>query len=422
MNAQGNGEKIENVIEKGNERDIQVEVKQEAKAKSTNESQLGEGVENKAKVELKTKKESDVADSSENGEEVPKTLLNKYHLVDHKFHFRNDPDKVAFEDTGKTLKTTSDDKEIAKSMVELAEAKGWDTLKVKGTEEFKRTVWLEASLKGLNVKGYEPRDIDIAMLNDRKKPEQELSNTIEQERSRNRNLESVEKPIKQVQQSPEEIRKEKLNNLSEQERAFLTIFDRKMKADDFTDKQRQLSMDTAISQLHDKKMHVGKLVDHGAAPYKNDPKNDMSYFATIQNEKGSHTLWAKDLERTLKEQNIIKNDDIVLTYKGSKSVEVSSKEIDPQTGEATGRRVPTIANRGSWEAKSLTKLKETTEKALTKNDQTKLQVQHNVEAAHAKTFYTPKIKAYDNNAPKPQQPQLQNQGNKDREKNKEIPR
>ena len=32
-------------------------------------------------------------------------------------------------------------------------------------------------------------------------------------------------------------------------------------------------MDIAIEQLNQKKMHVGKLVDHGAAPpYKHDPK------------------------------------------------------------------------------------------------------------------------------------------------------
>lgn len=54
------------------------------------------------------------------------------------------------------------------------------------------------------------------------------------------------------------------------------------------------------------------------------------YFATIENSKGEkNTVWAKDLERTLKEQNIIKNDDIVLTYKGSSKVEVNTKEIDP---------------------------------------------------------------------------------------------
>lgn len=377
-------------------------------------------------VEPKGKKDQDTGDKTppKTEDEVPKTLLNKYHLVDHKFHYRNDPDKVAFEDTGKTLKTDTNDKEIARSMVELAEAKKWDTIKVKGTEEFKRTVWLEASLKGMNVKGYEPKDVDIAMLNDLKKPDQEIKNTIERGEDRLKEI-PKEKTLepKPLTQTPEEVRQEKIQNLSEKERALLTIFDRKMQAENFTEKQRTVSMDQAIDKLHDKQIHVGKLVDHGHAPYKNDPKNDQSYFATLENEKGQkHTLWAKDLERTLREQNIIKNDDIVLTYKGSKQVEVDTKEIDPKTGLPTGHRVHTVANRGKWEAQSLSKLKATTEKELTKNHQTKLQVQHEAELKQSRSFSQPKIQAYSATAPK-QQPQVQQQKQtKEREKNKEIPR
>ncbi len=100
----------------------------------------------------------------------------------------------------------------------------------------------------------------------------------------------------------------------------------------------------------------------------------------------------------MKEQNIIKNDDIVLTYKGSNKVEVNTKEIDPKTGLPTGARVQTLANKGKWEAQSLSKLKETTEKALTKNDKTKLQIQHNADIQNQK-FHKPKLTAYDANAP-----------------------
>lgn len=366
------------------------------------------------KIEENSQKNDQVDLKKEDEFEIPKTLLNKYHLVDHKFHFRNDPDKVAFEDSGKTLKTDSNDKEIARSMIELAQAKKWDTIKVKGTEEFKRTVWLEASLKGMNVNGYKPKDVDIAMLNDLKKHENKHVNTIEKEV--NKDLEKPIEKTKVIDQTAEELRKEKLQNLSENERALLTIFDRKMEKDNFTEKQREVSLDQAIEKLHDKKMHVGKLVDHGHAPYKNDPKNDPSYFATLQNEKGEkHTIWAKDLERTLKEQNIIKDDDIVLAYKGAKQVKVSTKDMGN-----------TVANRGRWEAHSLTKLKETTEKALTRNEQTKLQLQHNAELKKASTYShsQPKIQAYDVNAPKlkpKNEPQKQYK-EKEREKSKEIPR
>ena len=365
---------------------------------------------------IDTKKLKTDESKESNKEGLPKALLNKYYVVDDKYHFKGNPEKVAFEDSGKTLKTTIDDKHIAASMVELAQAKKWGTLQVKGTEEFKRNVWLEASMKGMTVKGYEPRDIDIALLNDMKKSQgkEVVQNTINKDADRQK-----EKPLKdQEKVDPAQERKEKLNNLSEQEKALLTVFDKKMKADGFTEKQRIASIDVAVEQLNQKKMHVGKLVDHGAAPYKHDPKNSSSYFATIENSKGEkNTVWAKDLERTLKEQNIIKNDDIVLTYKGSNKVEVNTKELDPKTGLPTGARVQTLANKGKWEAQSLNKLKETTEKALTKNDKTKLQVQHNADIQNQK-FNKPKLTAYDANAPK-QQPQVKAQ---ERNKNKDISR
>jgi hypothetical protein len=96
---------------------------------------------------------------------------------------------------------------------------------------------------------------------------------------------------------------------------------------------------------------------------------------------------------------------------------VNTKEIDPKTGLPTGARVQTLANKGKWEAQSLSKLKETTEKALTKNDKTKLQIQHNTDIQNQK-FHKPKLTAYDANAPK-QQPQIKTQ---ERTKNKDISR
>lgn len=209
-------------------------------------------------TDTKKLKADDSKESSEEG--IPKALLNKYYVVDDKYHFKGNPEKVAFEDSGKALKTTIDDKHIAASMVEVAKAKKWETIQVKGSEEFKRNVWLEASMKGMTVKGYEPRDIDLALLNDMKKEQgkEVVHNTIEKGNERQK-----EKPLNEKDKvDTAQERKEKINNLSEQEKALLTVFDKKMKADGFTEKQRTASIDVAVEQLYQKKMHVGKLVDH----------------------------------------------------------------------------------------------------------------------------------------------------------------
>ena len=53
-------------------------------------------------------------------------------------------------------------------MIELAIAKGWKELKVSGSESFRRSVWLEASRRGMAVRGYEPKPQDQLQLQEMK--------------------------------------------------------------------------------------------------------------------------------------------------------------------------------------------------------------------------------------------------------------
>lgn len=74
-------------------------------------------------------------------------------------------------------------------------------------------------------------------------------------------------------------------------------------ADDFTDRR------------------AGRLVDHGAAPYEHDPKNGLSYFATLENDKGErHTIWGVDLERAIADSGAQIGDRIGLAHGGAQTV------------------------------------------------------------------------------------------------------
>jgi Ti-type conjugative transfer relaxase TraA len=74
-------------------------------------------------------------------------------------------------------------------------------------------------------------------------------------------------------------------------------------ADDFTDRR------------------AGRLVDHGAAPYENKPENSLSYFATLENDKGErHTIWGVDLERAIAASGAQRGDRIGLEHGGSETV------------------------------------------------------------------------------------------------------
>ena len=53
-------------------------------------------------------------------------------------------------------------------MVLRAQAKGWTSLHVKGSDTFKAEAWMQATMAGLEVQGYHPREIDRVRREERK--------------------------------------------------------------------------------------------------------------------------------------------------------------------------------------------------------------------------------------------------------------
>ena len=95
---------------------------------------------------------------------IPPEVEREFIRVGDKFHFANKPSTVAFEDLGTKLETKTDNENVASAMVKVALARGWDEIKVTGSETFKREVWFEAAARGMSVKGYTPNDADKARL------------------------------------------------------------------------------------------------------------------------------------------------------------------------------------------------------------------------------------------------------------------
>lgn len=99
------------------------------------------------------------------------------HTADGKYYPRNDSGHLAFQDVGNKLKAKDHDAQTAQSMVLMAQAKGWEAIKVNGNNEFKSKVWLEAKSRGMDVKGYTPNEKDLALLSERQL--RDAKNTIE---------------------------------------------------------------------------------------------------------------------------------------------------------------------------------------------------------------------------------------------------
>lgn len=303
-------------------------------------------------------------------------LRKRYLQTQNKFYFRDDESKVAFEDNGKRLATEHDDPQVARSMVELAHAKDWQTIKVKGTEEFKREVWLQASLRGMEVQGYQPRDIDQAKLDDLR---QDLGRTADlakntvsrlPERSRGVDRESTK-------EDPEQ-------SLSKQQKVAIDALKTILRARGDSEKAVDMAATIAAERFQTNRVYVGKLVEHGQAPYENDSKNEKSYFMKIQTENGDKVIWGADLQRAIDAGKAKLGEDIAVAYQGRKPVEVTVKDRDA-AGNVTGERTITT-NRNKWDVSKLENVRK--------------EVKERMETASRNAEKQPLVKVYDRDAPR----------------------
>lgn len=302
-------------------------------------------------------------DSEEATAAVPKSLAKRYLIAENKFYFRDDPNLLAFEDRGRRLATEHNDPMVARSMVELAHAKNWDSIKVKGTDEFRREVWLSASFRGIDVQGYEPRDVDVARLAELRgelKPKKE--NSIEQglsrEKSKLQSLDLSSLPTAApLQASNREDGQDTYRNLTKQQRVAVDTLRAILTARGDSAKAIEMATGLASERFQQQRVYVGQLLAHGRAPYENKADEKMNYFVTLKTINGERTIWGVDLERGVAAGGIQTGDDLALVYRGRKRVKVLANERD-DAGKLTGNQVNTEVNRNTWEVGKLDKLRD----------------------------------------------------------------
>ena len=180
---------------------------------------------------------------------VPEPIRQRFVQVGRKYHF---PDGTrAFTDRGSRLTTASENTEVIRSLVMIAQARGWSDVTVSGTERFRKEAWFTAKLAGLTVRGYR-------------------ATQFEQERL--------------------------ARSLARRDGHPQRDFDHP--AQEPTDAERDAP---AVSPTGRDRVLWGRLIDHGRATYHHDPHEPMSYFATVETERGERTVWGVDLERAFRE-------------------------------------------------------------------------------------------------------------------------
>lgn len=215
---------------------------------------------------------------------VPEEVRRKFVQVRNDYFF---PDGArAFTDRGARLTTPSENTEVVRSLVAIAESRGWSEVVVRGTERFRREAWVAARTAGLEVRGYKPTDFEQERL---------ARSLAARENRQEMTSRRAEPAVDRQPERPREARAERLL--------------------------------------------VGRLVEHGAAPYRNDPREPSSYYVKIETPRGDRTVWGVDLARAMKESlsRPVAGDTVALRSLGRDSVTVKTPVRDAD-GKLVGQK------------------------------------------------------------------------------------
>jgi hypothetical protein len=227
---------------------------------------------------------------------IPDHIRKRFVQVGHRYHF---PDGAhAFTDRGARLVTPSENVEVVKSLIAIADARGWKEVTVTGSERFRKEAWAAGSALGLTVRGYTPTEFERAHL--------------------------ARKLAREATASPEGV-----------EEPAQSVGGRGTATE---------------SQARDRSKGpiAGRLIDHGVAAYRHDPHEPISYFVKIDTPEGEREIWGVDLERALKESLTQPKigDDIALRAVRRDTVTVQERERDPD-GKIVGQK-PLDTHRNRW--------------------------------------------------------------------------
>jgi hypothetical protein len=200
---------------------------------------------------------------------------------------------LAFKVTEDRLVTRLAAAEVIRDMVSVAQHRHWDALHVRGSVEFRREAWLEASARGMEVQGYQPTELDQQTLAHR----QEVWN-----RTHPRSLETEARSVSDRDERPE-----------------------------------RLDFDKGVS---------GRLIEVGQAHYRNRADAETSTYLAIELDNGKrHELWGVGLEKATADSRARPGDRIQVRRDGVERIAKDIKVIDAASGSARIERRQVPRNR-----------------------------------------------------------------------------
>lgn len=284
-------------------------------------------------------------------------LEKQYLKADDRYHFRDRSGDVAFEAQDKRLVTAHETPAIVSSMIDLAEARGWDTLKLSGTAEFRREAWLQASLRDLDVTGYRPTKLDKTRLDELRAelggPQKGFNIIADQRQVGDVKSYDGFPALNDTPQSEPRL------PVAQGHVAVLDALEKAMKARGDSDPVIAAAKAAATQKLGKGRVHVGKLVETGKAPYQDKAGEPQSHYLVLEDDAGRREkVWGVDLPRAIEHGKIERGDKVALAFRGRQPVTVTVK-VSSDNGKDV-RFEKREVERNAWEAVKFDQLRDIT--------------------------------------------------------------
>jgi hypothetical protein len=273
----------------------------------------------------------------------PERVRKRYLRAGNQYFLKEAPYQLAFEDLGASLVTEHNRPDVVESMVDMARAKSWRRVRVSGHEAFRSEVWLQGTLLGIKVSGYEPMTADLARLADARQVR--LNNRIvsgpeiEPKTAAGFTAHADEHHVESSLVLPQE----RTCTASEDASPAGPVRKESSTPPNFT-KNRNATIDEPDAP----RRYAGELREHGRAPFQHNPARSASYYAVFRDAAGDdHVLWGVDLERAVFEAQAAVGQEVTLENLGRRLVTVAVPVLD-DNGAVVAREEKDVF-RNTWQ-------------------------------------------------------------------------
>jgi hypothetical protein len=277
-------------------------------------------------------------------DDLPPEWRRELFRVRNDFVFRRDPEVIAFTARDDRLITASNDPKVAELLVRVAEERGWEQIRARGSEQFRREVWLAGTARGLRVQGYPPDEIDRVELRERTRDLDREAKAVADRRAlrtldpatlgwreaEHRNAAAavamVDRRLREAGEPPARI--------EAVERGFRDRLSRE-----------------GVKQLRPMAIrdYAGTLLKHGAASYEFNPTSRQSYFVTLRTGHEDRTIWGVGLREAIEKGRIEVGDTVSFQVTAREPVTVRGSV---RAGDGATHEGLVTAHRNVWVARA----------------------------------------------------------------------